>query len=409
MKAWKLSPIAVAIFSLNSYAVEPVGLGLGNGFTLMPSLDLNVENNDNIYSQSEDETADTISRIKPAVALNGDFGKFTFNSYLQLEQGLYGEDENDDYLDQLLNAGGQYELNARHQFAVNAGFVSGHDPRGSGTAEGSAALAIDDPDQYDEVTGALNYTFGTDTSAANVDLFTDSYQKRYTNNEEFGTENRDHDKLTYGARLTLNASDRTKVLFEAKQTGISYSEDSATAEAREGDLQVLLTGLRWDISGKTTGEVKVGRAARTFDEDGIDSNTRLNWEANVVWNPLTYSTVTLTSSQLNNETNGAGTYIAGTYTSASWEHEFTALFSAGINASVNSDVYVDDLSVDTNGDGNGDEGRKDDTVAFGLNATYAAMPWMDITADFKQSSKDSNDDDLDNDSQIISLGLKLAL
>lgn len=399
MKAWKLSPIALAMFSLNSYALEPVGLGLGSGLTLLPSVDLSAENNSNIYSQTEDETSSTITRLKPALAVNGDFGAFTFNSYYQAEQGSYTEDSNDDYVDQYLSAGGQYELNARHEVALNASFNDAHDARGSGTAEGAAALNIEDPDQYQETTAAMNYVYGADTSAANIEVFADSYQKRYTNNEDFGTESRDHDKVTVGARLIGNASDRTKVIFEAKETGIAYSEDSVLADAREGKEQKLMAGLRWDISGKTTGEVKLGRAVRYFKEESLDSNLRFNWEANVSWNPVTYSEVKFVSSQSNNETNGAGTFIATTSSTLSWDHEFTSLFSAGISGSVIGDAYVDDFADD----------REDETVSYGVNATYSAMPWLDIRADYSQSNKDSNVAGLDSDTQIVSLAIQLAL
>lgn len=398
MKAWMLSPIALAVVSVNSYALDSVGIGMGSGFTLSPSIEANVENNDNIYSQSEDEASSTISRLIPAVALEGDFGKFKFNSSYQAEQGIYSKDSNDDYLDQSIKANGQYELTARHQFEMGASFDSAHDNRGSGTAEGADALLIEDPDQYDETTAELNYVFGSASAVVNIDLFADNYQKRYSNNEEFGTEDRDHDKLTYGTRLVAKASPATQLVFEAKQSVITYAENTDTAKAREGGLQSLLMGMRWDITGKTSGEVKIGRAVRSFDEDGIDSNSRFKWEANIEWKPLTYSSVNITSSQSNNETNGAGTYIAGTYTAVSWDHEFTSLFSAGINGSKSDDVYVDDAA-----------GRKDETVSYGLNATYSAMPWMDVTAKYKQSNKNSNIEDLDNDNQIVSLGVTLAL
>ena len=398
MKAWKLSPIALAIFSLNSNALEPVGLGLGSGLTLLPSVDLTAENNSNIYSQPEDETSSTITKIKPAVAINGDFGSFTFNSYYQAEQGSYSEDSNDDYVDQYLSAGGQYQLNSRHELGLNATFNDAHDARGSGTAEGADALNIEDPDQFQETTAALNYIYGADTSAANIELFADSYQKRYSNNEEFGTETRDHDKVTVGARLIGNASDTTKVIFEAKETGIAYEEDSVVANAREGKQQTMMAGLRWDITGKTTGEVKLGRAVRYFKEDSLDSNLRVNWEANVTWNPLTYSEVAFVSSQTNNETNGAGTYIATTSSTLSWDHEFTSLFSAGISGTLTGDAYVDDV-----------DDREDETVSYGVNAVYSAMPWMDIRADYSQSSKDSNIAGLDSDTQIVSLAIQLAL
>jgi hypothetical protein len=156
--------------------------------------------------------------------------------------------------------------------------------------------------------------------------------------------------------------------------------------------------MRWDLTGATTGEVKVGRSSRFFDESSISSNTRLAWEANLTWQPLTYSTVVVSSAQSSNETNGAGDYIANTFTSASWDHEFSTYYSAGLTASLSSDVYVSDVND-----------REDDVVSFGVNGTYSPMPTLDITLSYSQAERDSNINAFEYDNQVVNLGLNFAL
>lgn len=397
MKAWKLSPLAVALISVNSYAVEPTGLALGSGITFLPAFNLDVESNSNIYSVAEDETSDTITRLTPAFTMQADLGKAQMSADYTAAQGTYGEDKNDDYLDQKLNAGLDYEITSRQQLNVSASYNDAHDARGAGTIEGNAAAQVD-PDEYQETTGGLTYVYGADSATANVSVFADSYQKRYDNNEAFGTLDRDHNKVNFGAILSLTSSPDAEVIFEARQTNISYSENSVIAQAREGKEQRLFTGMRWDISGATTGEVKVGRSSRFFTEDSKSSNTRLAWEANLTWQPLTYSTVVISSAQSSNETNGAGDYIANTFTSASWDHEFSTYYSAGISASVNSDVYVADI-----------DDRKDDVVSFGINGIYSPMPWMDIKLSYNQAKRDSTNNDFEYENQVVNLGFDLAL
>lgn len=393
MKAWKLSPLAVALISVNSYAVEPTGIALGSGVTFLPAFNLDVESNSNIYSVAEDETSDTITRLKPAFTMQGDFGKTQLNAYYQAEQGNYTEDENDNYLDQMLNAGLGYEITSRQQLNIEASYNGGHDPKGSASLEGQTENV--DPSEFDETTGGLTYTYGADSATANLSVFADSYQKRYQNNEA-ATLNLNYNKVNYGAILSLTSSPDAEVIFEARQADITYVED--TASAREGREQRLFTGMRWDITGATTGEVKVGRSSRFFDEGGSNSNTRLAWEANLTWQPLTYSTVVISSAQSSNETNSTGDYVANTFTSASWDHEFSTYYSAGINASVNSDVYVADA-----------DDRKDDIVSFGINGTYSPMPWMDVKLSYNQSKRDSTNNDFEYENQVVNLGLNLAL
>jgi hypothetical protein len=397
MKAWKLSPLAVALISINSYAVEPVGVALGNGLTLLPAVKLGVENNSNIYSTESNEQSDTITRLTPSLNLLADFGKTQAGVYYQAEQGVYSADGDDDYLDQKLNAGVSYEITSRQEISAEASYNDAHDARGAGTVEGSAAATID-PDEYEEVTAGLTYVYGADSAVGNVSVYADSYQKRYSNNEIYGTEDRNHDKLNFGAILSLTSSPEHEVILEARQTNISYSEDSATAEAREGSEQRLFVGMRWDLTGATTGEFKVGRSSRFFDESSVSSNTRLAWEGSLTWQPLTYSTVVISSSQNSNETNGAGDYIANTYTAASWDHEFSTYYSAGLTASVNSDVYVADAAD-----------REDDLVSYGINGTYSPMPTLDITLSYSQAQRDSNINAYEYDNQVVNLGLNFAL
>jgi len=397
MKAWKLSPLAVALISINSYAVEPVGVALGNGLTLLPGVKLNVENNSNIYSTEDNEQSDTITRLTPSLNLLGDFGKTQAGVYYQAEKGVYSADGDDDYLDQKLNAGVSHEISSRQEISATASYNDAHDDRGAGTVEGNAAAAID-PDEYEEVTAGLEYLYGADSAVGNVTAYVDSYQKRYSNNEQFGTENRDHNKLNFGAILSLTSSPDHEVILEARQTNISYEENSAIAEAREGKEQRLLVGMRWDLTGKTTGEVKVGRSARFFDESSVSSNVRLAWEANLTWQPMTYSTVAISSAQSSKETNGAGDYIANTFTSASWDHEFSTYYSAGLVASLSSDVYVSDA-----------DDREDDLVSYGVNGTYSPMPSVDVTLSYTQSERTSNINEFEYDKQVVNLGLNIAI
>jgi hypothetical protein len=397
MKAWKLSPLAVALISINSYAVEPVGIALGNGLTLLPAVKLDVENNSNIYSTESNEQSDTITRLTPSLNLLADFGKTQAGAYYQAEQGIYSADGTDDYLDQKLNVGVSHEITSRQEISAEASYNDAHDARGAGTVEGAGA-AIVDPDEYEEVTAGVKYVYGADSAIGNVTAYVDSYQKRYSNNEIYGTEDRNHDKLNFGAILSLTSSSSNEVILEARQTNISYSEDSAVADAREGSEQRLFVGMRWDISGATTGEFKVGRSSRFFDESSVSSNVRLAWEGNLTWQPLTYSTVVISSSQNSNETNGAGDYIANTYTSASWDHEFSTYYSAGLTASVSSDVYVADA-----------DDRKDDLVSYGINGTYSPMPTLDITLSYSQAQRDSNINAFEYDNQVVNLGLNFAL
>jgi hypothetical protein len=396
MKAWKLAPLAVALVSAQSFAVEPIGVALGSGFTFLPAVKTSVESNDNIYSSTKgNEVSSTVTRLTPSFSLLGDLGALKLSTDYKLEQGLYNKDSKDDYLDQNLNVAGDYELNARNQLNVDAAYNAGHDAAGSAKgAEGSANAAAE-PDEYSEITAGVAYTFGGASADANINLSASSYQKRYDNNETL-TQDREHDKTKVAAELVITVSPATKGTVEFRNTNISYVSSDAAALGREGSERKLLVGTSWDITGATTGQLKVGASRRTFDVASIESNSSLAWEGNLTWQPLSYSKLVFATSKTGSESAGVGTYIDTANTSVSYDHEFSYLLSASVNTSYGEDEYVDSTRTDVN-------------TGFGINATYAPLSWMDVTASWDYTKRDSSSVILDTNKNIFNLGVTLAL
>jgi hypothetical protein len=154
--------------------------------------------------------------------------------------------------------------------------------------------------------------------------------------------------------------------------------------------------MRWDMTGATTGEVKVGRVVRNFDSSNKDSGVHLNWSANLTWQPLTYSTVVATTGQSTGESNGTGNYIASSTSNVSWNHEFSNFISAGVSANYGEDEYVKNP-------------RNDINSGFGINATYSPLTWMDVDLSASQSLRKSNITGLDKETNLVLLGVTLAL
>lgn len=400
MKAWKL-PLSTAILavSVGAQAVEPAGIELDSGITLLPSVELSVEDNDNAYLQpDETKVGTTITRLKPALAVAADLGQTQFNLGFTAEKGAYSSDEDDNYTDTTIDAGAGFELTSRHQLDLSAQIKSAHDARGAGTTEGSAALGIKDPDEYDENTLNAAFTYGSESALLNMTAGLKSYDKEYNNNFVAGTRDRDHSKLTASLLTSFNISDATDALIDLSSTKIDYSNDSDAANSREGRLVKALVGATYDISGKLTSTAKVGVSQRSFDEGDVDSDSALSWELNLEWTPRSYSTVTLYTAQSANETSGPGNYIDSNYSMISWEHELSEFFALTADVSLASDAYYND---DTN--------REDDTLSYGLTGTYSPTKSLDVKAAVKQASRESTTDGLDYDQQIISLGLVLAI
>ena len=399
MKAWKLSLLAAATMSASAaYAVEPQGIELGSGVTLLPSVGLKITDNDNIYLQdSDNEVSSTITRLTPAVGVNVDMGATVIDALVKGEIGQYTKDDNDDYTDANYAVGVASQLTDRNAIRGSVTLNQGHDARGSGTLEGTDALNTDKPDQYDETTVFLNYVYGAESSMLNASVGVEQYSKDYKNNKDV-TSDREHDKTKLTARLDINVSSATKAIVELRNTDISYDNDSAIA----GDGSVLtgLVGASWDITGKTTGEVKLGMIDRDFDDSAKDADSRFTWEASVTYSPLSYSVITLTTAQAANETTsaGLGSYIASDFTALNWKHEFSPFVALSVDASLNNSEYVDAAND-----------REDEVVAYGISGVFSPSKNVDVVVGYKASERSSNVDGLDYDQKVIDLTMSVAI
>ena len=400
MKAWQL-PLIAATASLPVHAVQPQGISLGSGVLLLPGVEISILNDSNIYFSEDDETSSRVTKIRPSLALLGDLGTTQLYAYYELENGSYSEDSDDNYLDQFFFLGTDVEMTSRQALGLDFSIKAGHDPRGTGSTQGvqnPEELLTFEPDEFKEIVLGADYTYGADSAFANVTGYIENYSKSYSTNKEL-TSVLEHDKLKLGALASFKVSSATKALVEVQNTTISYSDGNIAAKIKEGSESKILAGGRWDFAGKTSGEVKLGVANRSFDESENDSDSRFSWEANVTWTPRTYSVLNLFSSQEARETSGGGSHVASSLIAASWDHQFSTRF--GLNASLSSfsEEYVNPTSSN----------RDDSTLSYGIKGIFSPNKMLDLSLGIDNMTRDSSENQYDYDRQLLTLSVKLAI
>ena len=394
MKAWQLPLIAAATASTSVYAVQPQGIQLGSGVTMLPGVEISIDSDSNIYLAESDETSSRITKIRPSLALVGDLGATRLNAYYQLENGSYSEDSDNNYLDQLFVLGVDTEMTSRHALGFDLRINAGHDPKGAGSTQSSDVNSVD-VDEFKELVLGADYTFGADAAFANVTGYVESFGKTYSTNKSL-TSTLEHDKIKYGALAALRVSDTTRALVEVRNVAISYSD--ADAKNKDGSELRLLAGGSWSIAGKTTGSVKVGTSDRSFDKSTYDGDSRFSWEAAVRWSPRTYSVGNLVSSQESTETAGGGSHVAKSTLTLGWNHQFSTRFGLNFDISSISEEYL-----------NSGDKRDDSTFTYGLEGVYSPNRVLGVKLGFDKSNRDSSLSTFDYDRQVVTLAVELAI
>ena len=74
---------------------KAVGMRAGS-FKLLPSLDVEVEHNDNVFATETGEESDLISRLRPEIALKSDWNNHALNFNAKGELVRYNDNDDDD-------------------------------------------------------------------------------------------------------------------------------------------------------------------------------------------------------------------------------------------------------------------------------------------------------------------------
>lgn len=368
---------------------------------MFPSVNYSVVEDSNPYVQDDDRAEQaTVTRIKPEFELNLDSGKGLYSLTYWLEQGAYSTNANDNYTDQSLELEGVRSFGRRLEGASSFLYKLGHDPRGAGVDEGIVALEdVFYPDEFRELSFDASLKLGAEASTLGFQGYVNALDRNYLNNFERGTADREYQDKTLGLISFIYVSPITDVLFEARRSRIDYQSPNEVAQEKEGSIQTYFLGAEWEVSGKTSGSVKLGKMKRYFDSENIKANDSFSWEVSLEWAPRTYSEVTLETSRGSKETSGPGVFVLSSDTAVGWLHKYSVFFATDVSILYSFDEYFDDSRVQ----------RKDNTMSVGCNFIYSPSKSMDLGLSYTLENRDSDTEGLDYNRDVLGLELSLAI
>ena len=109
-----------------------------------------------------------IVTVTPAVQAQLIDGDTTFTLDAGIEYGDYFSSSDDNYLDALIKAKADVDVNQSRRFGFDASYLSGHEDRGSGIFEGTSGADQDEPNTYDVTSVGGYYEYGAKTTPARV-------------------------------------------------------------------------------------------------------------------------------------------------------------------------------------------------------------------------------------------------
>jgi len=389
--------VGATLFTL-SYSVfaapEPQAIEIGAG-KLIPMLRINAKVDDNIFSQSTREEDDLITQLVPQIQFLAEKDEDRIALTYSGDYAFYDTNSADDYDDHTISLDTLFSPTDLYSVAFGASFGKLHDNRGEGSTEGIIATSRTSPDEYDINDINLLLDIGRDTARFGIEAEARSTDIEYTNNRS-ETQFRDRDETYFAGRLYGRVGGKTKYFVEFATEDFAYDTDPILGGALDSEQDVVSIGVKWEATGKTTGEIKVGRLDKEFDSALRRDGDITVWDVDITWSPRTYSHVLISASSDAQETNGTGSFIDSQNFSVMWLHAWSDRFSSTVMVSTGEDEFDENPRVD-------------DRDSFSVGVSYDWQRWITVSIDYSFMERDSNINAFDFEKNVYSISLDMSL
>lgn len=352
------------LFSSTSFAVEP-------GFTA--SVAAGYTTDDNLFREANG-SSDTFFTVSPDLRFVTALGKHQLSAGYRGSYASYDKFTKENYNDHLVNLDLLLDLSKVVNINLIADYSNEHESRGTSNVATTGDVTL-----LDRNSVFAGFAFGADTAKMQAELDYKITNIDYTNNAQ---DTRDRRVGAVGVRALYNVSDKTKVFVEARQNDFDYLNST-----RDSTETLYYAGGRWDITGKTTGEFKIGTYDKNFDAATETDGDGTSYSANMIWSPKQHSRFTLFAEEAAQESNYADSFYTSQLSSLGWEHDFSDRLALNVDLSLTTDEYSG--------------GRKDDTTSAGLGVKYEFRRWLDFGLSYTNTERDSSDNTLDYTDNLV--------
>lgn len=383
--------IAATILSASSgvYAnVKSHGYITESGIKITPLFEMALENNDNIgrYSSSQQPESSNILRVKPGLMAESDRNGNQYQLLYQMDSGSYFDSHDDDYLDHLFTTNNFVQINQRSGIGFNYTYLYEHEERGTGIFAGDQFSTVaSKPVEYSLHNANLTHVYGAEGAKGRIESHLKYEKKTYQNYRNLSSQNdiyssrfNDYAEFSGGIAFYYDVRPATELLLEVDLADRRYRLNDPVTQKTQDDLNAYyLVGTKWDITGKTSGKLRLGLQNKKYKNNTTEDFNGFSWDLNVTWKPLEHSTVNASASQRAENPDQGANYINKSRFNGSWKHYWQTHLYSNITLALTNDDYSG-------------SSREDDLVETELALGYELRDYAEITAGWRYEDNDSS-------------------
>ena len=327
--------LSVYLLSSTAYAYLTPKPHIGPaGIEFQSNIGLNYGYDDNVNFQSDNtpQVSSDFFNLKPFLKLEGKRDADIYTIEYSGDYRKYQEEAtSDDYDDHTIKFTSVWKKGFNSDILFTIENSLGHDNKGEGLTEGFSAVqferyGIDNVLKNNMFNTQLRYSLDKQDSIGKLSLaiqykdFTyddRSLGDKPTNDFNQYINEQNWDQTTFIVELFDQASSRTRFRYSIVSNLRNYDQDSK----KNTNETFFIAGIKSIRTGKTTIDANVAWLHKTFpnqpDSQGFGG---LNWDVELAWSPITYSTFHLFTDQSVEDPTEVGGYVLNTKYGTRWEH-----------------------------------------------------------------------------------------
>lgn len=369
----------------------------GRDVIFEPKLGVTLRHDDNLSQAADGQTKydSLVTVIEPGFRVGAEGNKASIIGEYNMKHEAFDYDSVDDYTGHHLDLTGEAKLNARNTLGANVGYHKQQDIR---TSINRADPQEKTGDRYNWRYFGGFYKAGAESSRFQLELSGEQEVRRFENNLDTASDNRskERDTDTFIGTLYARIAPKTKLLLEAKQRDFDYIAPSSPLDNTSNSV---FLGLTWEATAKTTGSVRLGQENKEFDRAGATDYSEPSWDISVSWQPNSYSTISLFTTQGAQEGSIRSDLIKTASTTVSWSHNWNPKFNTEFSYNMLNEQY-EGLTFD---------GREDETESLSANAAFTFMPGAELNAGVTAKTRGSSSAIEEFDRTIAHIGVAFFL
>jgi len=379
-------------FSAADARVEESGMQRGP-LWLLPSVELEVGRDNNVLYSNANPSASWVAWLRAGVQMELESGPHRYDFSYGGEAGRFFSESQSNYFDNNLAGGAHWEFSHRSLLDLDVKYADRHEARGTAYSIRTGE-ELDEPDEISILEGGSAFTYGGEMATGRVKLDLSALSLRQQTRRDL-LRWRDRDRINAGLTFFYRVMPKTSLLFEFVRGNVQYLHDPLSGQSLDSVEQRYLFGVTWDITGLTTGTVKVGSVEKDFEADSRQRFNGLSWDVVIEWAPLSYSYFQLTTSTATQEPFGESNFIDERSIGLSWLHAWSNRVDSEIGGQFIREDYEPNI-------------RRDKTWLLTAQLNYAIQRLWQVGFKFnhQQRSSSSSDERLDFSRRVFSLLVK---